>query len=260
MLKCNISQKIAFLFLTKGNHNCEVAWNLFFKDIDSKLYNIYCHPKIPPTQLFLKNNVISTIIPTKWGDISLVKATLLLLKEAYSDPLNEYFIIVSDSCIPIINFNHLYKYLFRHDKSYLYWRHIDNRIDRYQKLSLRLKQSIPFNNFYSQHQWMIFIRKHVKIALKYNILSDFVKVHACDEHYFVTLFSLIGILKTECINHKTTYCDWSDKTAMHPTTFNNISNAIIDSAHRNNTFFIRKISKCYKLSEYLLFILKLTDS
>lgn len=139
----------------------------------------------------------------------------------------------------------------------MYWRHIYNREDRYRNLSLRLKQKISFNNFYSQHQWMILIRKHVKIALQYNLLNDFRLVHACDEHYFVTLFKLLDLLKTEFVNKKTTYCDWSNKTSMHPKMFDNITSNLIEFAHKNQTFFLRKVSQSASISDYLVFILKL---
>lgn len=253
----DIMSKVAFLFLTKGNHNCEIAWNLFLQDINPNLYSIYCHPKTAPSQPFLKDNIIKTTINTRWGDISLVNATLLLLAAAYQDKRNIFFVLVSDSCVPVVNFGDFYRFLLQDNKSYIYWRHIPNREDRYRNLSLKLRQKISFNHFYSQHQWMILIRKHVKIALAYNLLNDFKQVHACDEHYFVTLFNLVGLLKTEFINKKTTYCDWSNKTSMHPRIFNNITSSLIEMAHKNQTFFLRKVSKSCNISNYLIFILNL---
>ena len=249
--------KLAFLFLTKGNHNSELAWELFFKNINIGLYKIYSHPKTIPSQLFLKNNIISNTTNTRWGDSTLVKATLLLLESAYQDIDNQHFILVSDSCIPIVNFNTLYNYLSTTDKSLLYWRHNKNRLDRYLKLSQHIRKHVNFKNFYSQHQWMILCRKHVKLTLHNNILNDFLHVHACDEHYFVTLFNLLGILKTEFINKKTTYCDWSDTRSMHPKTFNHIDKQLIDMAHSQQTFFIRKIGKQCNLCKYLYFILQI---
>ncbi len=251
--------KLAFLFLTKGNHNCEIAWNYFFKEIDSNLYNIYCHPKKIPTQSFLKDNLIANITQTNWGDISLIKATLLLLVDALSDPNNGYFILVSDSCIPVVNFSDLYNSLFSDNKSYIYWSHKANRYERYLKLSNHLRQKISFNHFYSQHQWMILNRKHSIIATKINLLHDFRTVHACDEHYFVTLFHLTGLLDREFNNKKTTYCDWSNKKAMHPRLFKHIDEILLDKAHNQGTFFIRKVDRECKLCQYLQFILQLKD-
>ncbi len=252
--------KLAFLFLTKGNHSCEVAWNLFFKNVDVSKYSLYNHPKSQPTQPFLKNNIIHHTTPTQWGDISLVKATLLLLQAAYTDTKNSYFILVSDSCIPVVDFQTLYYKLHSNNKSYLYYRHIGNRLDRYQKLSAVVRNKLAFHHFYSQHQWMILYRPHVKLAIDNNLISDFRWVHACDEHYFVSLFYLLGVLKREFINQKTTYCDWSDVTAMHPKTYTTITKAIINTAHRHQTFFIRKIANNCNLCHYLSLILQLKDN
>ena len=75
--------KLSFLFLTKGNHNSIDIWNLFFKNISLDKYSIYTHPKIKPTQKLLYENIIPNVVNTKWGDISLIKATLQLLKYNY---------------------------------------------------------------------------------------------------------------------------------------------------------------------------------
>ena len=249
--------KTAFLFLTIKNHNCQGLWDLFFQGIPNSLYSIYCHPKFTPTQPLLKDNIVSRTIPTQWGDISLVRASLILLREAYTDPKNEYFILLSDSCIPIIDFTFMREKLY--DKStrgysYIHYKHIANRLDRYQKLSPYIRQKIKWGDFYSQHQWMILHRKHVRmcLALVPRLLSHFNNVHAVDEHFFVTIFQLLGVLKKEFINQKTTYCDWGDTKAMHPKTFTTLSNQLVYQMQTTGHFFARKISDKTKISNYLL--------
>ena len=254
-------RKIAFLFLTKGNHNCEIAWNLFFRNIPVSEYRIYCHPKTLPTQDFLKNNTLSSRTPTRWGDVSLIRATLLLLKTAYQDKENHYFILVSDSCIPIVNFTTLQETLFQTGRSIMAWRHIQNRLDRYQKLPVNIRAKLSFNHFYSQHQWMVLRRDHVKLAIQHSLLDAFTAVHACDEHYFVSLFYLLGVLfkETDFLNRKVTYCDWSDVTAMHPKHFNSLDNQLIWKAHQKHCLFLRKVNPHSQLGKYLYFILSFND-
>lgn len=251
------SGKIAFLFLTIQNHNCPKIWSCFFKGIPTNLYSIYCHPKKPPTQPFLRNNVIRTLIPTKWGDISLVKATLLLLREALTDNLNQHFILLSDSCIPIIDFSFLRKTLSNPPfigKSLLHYKHIANRDQRYSRLSPKIRSHLPWEKFYSQHQWMILNRKHSELCVKLSptLLGHFNYVHAVDEHYFVTLFQLSNVLEKEILNYKSTYCNWKDKSAMHPKMFHQVSEQAILEAQHCGCFFFRKVSPKAVFGQYLL--------
>jgi hypothetical protein len=244
--------KIAFLFLTKGNHNCENLWNLFFKNIPPNLYNIYCHPKKLPTQLFLRNNIITDRIETRWGDISLVVATILLLKAAYKDEDNKYFILLSDSCCPIVDFFFLKNKIELVDKSWISYRYSSNKLSRYHSMNDTMKKYIPLNHFYSQHQWMILRRDHVNIIITNNLISKFKNINAVDEHYFVCLLFLYKLLNTQNIlNKKITYCDWSNIKEMHPTEFTNITDGLLQKAHMNGCFFIRKI-KCYHRTNHSL--------
>jgi hypothetical protein len=249
--------KLAFLFLTVRNHKCPGAWELFFKDVPTDSYSIYCHPKYPPTQPMLSNNVIANITPTRWGDISLVKATILLIREALDDPENQYFILVSDSCIPIVDFRLLYESISQSGKqglSYIHYKHIPNRLDRYSKLSPIIRNRIKWKDFNSQHQWMILNKKHAIMCMKSvpKLIKYFTKVHAVDEHFFVTLFQILGVLKNEFINKKTTFCDWSDVSSMHPKTYHKLSNQFVYNLQSTGCFFVRKVSENLQVCPYLI--------
>ena len=253
--------KLAFLFLTKGNHKCIRPWQIFFKNVSKDLYSIYTHPKTEPSQAFIRDNCIQTVIPTRWGDISLIRATILLLKYSYEDPANKYFILLSDSCIPVISFDILRNSILREDKTWISWKYNENKLDRYQKLHPALKKYIPSNKFYSQHQWIILKRSHVKTLLETDITPYFNNMHAADEHYFVVLLYFKNLLnETECINHKITYCDWSDITSMHPTEFTHVSEKLIDIAQTNRCFFLRKVAAKAQLCNYLINILNNNNS
>ena len=85
----------------------------YFKNIDQNKYEIIIHYKVKPELNVLNNlkyNYTNEIISTKWGDLSLIKATLLLFKKA--NELNcDYFILISTDILPLINFNLLYEYI-----------------------------------------------------------------------------------------------------------------------------------------------------
>ena len=68
-----------FIFGRRNNLLHPDIWKTYFKNIDHKKYNIYSHSKDPlKVDPFL--NPIKNQIPTKWGTLSIVKATLNLLK------------------------------------------------------------------------------------------------------------------------------------------------------------------------------------
>ena len=85
--------KIAFLFLIKNEINHSELWQNFFENNEDK-YNIYIHNKNPITNSFFNQFIIPENIETEWGKISIVKATLLLLKYALNDKENKRFILV----------------------------------------------------------------------------------------------------------------------------------------------------------------------
>ena len=60
------------------------------------------------TDILLKDRHIPEHIETCWGCPNLVEANILMMKEALKNPLNKKFILVSDSCLPIVSFNKFY--------------------------------------------------------------------------------------------------------------------------------------------------------
>lgn len=102
-------KKIAFLFLTKVGVNYPDLWQQYFAQTDERQYNIYVHPKYPDrvTDFLLQPYVIKDLRPTEWGFI--IGAYRALVRAALKDdPLNKYFMIVSESDIPIRPFHEFY--------------------------------------------------------------------------------------------------------------------------------------------------------
>ena len=240
---------------------------MFFRNIDPSRYTLYGHAKSNCPPGWVNDIQIPQRLPTQWGDISLVRATLLLYEEALKDSRNCYFILLSESCIPIISFcelsSRLEQELLSGEKSFLAYRHIEDskdRSSRYGKLSARIRTKLPWSDFYSQHQWMILNRRHVEALVQHESTADFARVHAVDEHYAVTCLHLLGHLHKECISHKTTYCDWGDKKASHPRHFDKITPSLVRVARKRGCFFLRKVTPDCVYSEFLVrCVLSLTN-
>ena len=118
--------KIAFLFLTIDNINHPFFWEEYFKNNDDKI-NIYCHPKNPEnvTIPWLKKKIISKLVETEDGYIT--KAYFNLLAAALGDKNNTKFITISESCIPLISFDKLYKNIMEYpQRSYIKFMKIQN--------------------------------------------------------------------------------------------------------------------------------------
>lgn len=56
-------------------------------------------------------------LQTEWGRWSLVEASRLLLQAALQEPLNQRFILVSESCIPLYPPTTVWQQLLSEDKS-----------------------------------------------------------------------------------------------------------------------------------------------
>lgn len=236
--------RVAFLFLTRAGLYCEGLWRAFFKGVPQHLYTRYAHSKDHTAAGLLRPLQIPHRISTQWGDISLVRATMLLYEAALRDPSNRYFILVSESCVPVVDFRELYASLKRdlgETRSFLAYRHIGNRRDRYKLLHPSIKQRIPWPQFYSQHQWMILNRPHVELLLQHEMTERFQDVHAVDEHYVVTLLLLLNRLG-ECIQRKTSFCDWSERTQMHPRVYDALTPSLLKEARTRGCFFLRKVA------------------
>ena len=86
---------IAFLYLTEDTpHQASLDKLIKLKQ------KIYIHPKsIERVAAKYRKYVIATVLPTKWGDYSLVAATIELLRAALENPQNEFFVLCSGDSV-----------------------------------------------------------------------------------------------------------------------------------------------------------------
>jgi len=189
--------KIAFMFLIKDGINKEDLWNKFFSNIDKDKYNIYIHYKNDIKLKYLNRYKLSNTVPTKWGDISLVYAQKLLLKEALKDTTNYKFIFLSDACIPIKNFDYIYDFLTNDNSSYFN------------------TEIIKDTDISKTFQWCILNREHSNIINRDTTeIKKYIDKYAPDEIYFLTTLrrnKANNIIINEKANEYTTYVNWGNK-------------------------------------------------
>lgn len=231
---------IAFLILTYNDH---IKATDLYKDIKDTY--IYVHPKEPEkVTSILKNKIIDNNFikkETEWADISIVEAELNLLRFSYKNPDIEWFILLSNSCYPLISINELYNYYLKNNKLsyFLYIKKVNDII-------------------YKSTQFFILNRNDVKIILENT--NDFLKIYmntyrkiplygAPDESY---LFSLLHYYNKnyKYNNHIVTYSKWitgKNVFVSHPFIINKLTNYDIYILNKLKPFFIRKVTKNFKI-------------
>lgn len=235
--------KIAFCFLTYDDIIRYDIWNTFFENIDENKYNVFIHPKnigINITKYKFKYNIIKNRIITKGkDDISIVQATLKTLEEAYEYDKNiSHFIFLSQSCIPIYNFDTIYKIIMASQYSIISLIE-NNKKDRYNQLLASFKKYIHINNFVKQQPNMMLIRNDVADLIRNNYSIYFQHIQCPDEHYFINI--MISILKKKFIKKQIHFCN-PDFNRTQALEFNNINKDFIDKIRKYGFLFMRKVT------------------
>ncbi|KAI5336879.1 hypothetical protein L3X38_016148 [Prunus dulcis] len=215
--------KIAFMFLTKGPLPMEPLWERFFKGHEG-LYSIYVHSlpsynaNFSPSSVFHKRQIPSQV--AEWGEMSMCDAERRLLANALLDISNEWFVLLSEACIPLYNLSIVYHYLSRSRYSFM---GSFDEIGPYGRgrYDGRMAPLVNLTEWRKGSQWFEINRKlAVRIVgdtTYYPKFRDFCKP-ACyvDEHYFQTMLSI----ETPHLlaNRTLTYVDWS-RGGAHPATF-----------------------------------------
>jgi len=153
--------------------------------------------------------------------MSMCDAERRLLANALLDISNEWFILVSESCIPLQNFSIVYRYISRSRYSFM------GAVDepgpygrgRYDE---NMAPEINMSDWRKGSQWFEINRElAVKIvgdSTYYPKLKDFCLPHKCyvDEHYFQTMLTINA--PRLLANRSLTFVDWS-RGGAHPATF-----------------------------------------
>ena len=251
LLKKNIDnpkKDIAFLLLTYGDH-------LLANNIRDYLMNgnIYVHPKYKDqVKSYLKDYIINTLVETDWGKCNIVEAELELIKEAYKNHNNKWFILMSDKCFPIVDYNILHNKLDEINKSIFY-------LTAYSYFKEGKGDKEVKNHIYKSSQFWILHRKDIDNILKYSKkYLDFYNKHsgflfrqaACDEIFFLSLLKNVNN-NYDFYNCKSTYSRWINLTTnSHPFVINKFTPIDIEDFKKEGSLFFRKISENFSINVY----------
>ena len=265
--KLKYDGKIAICFLITADVSNPQVWEHWWKGYEDKI-NIYSHyskgkeknVSIP----WLKNNRVPPV-PTKWGDISLVKAEGQLYKEAIKNKQNKFTILVSGTCIPVRTFKYIYRRLMNNTKKGMmtYFREdgykvSDDDFEPFVKsvscTPTLVDKNIIGATLYSAHQWKILSRPNIKDFMK--MLKDKVYMNmfqtcinvvpdslAPDEFMYINyLKNKYGSVRKVVRDGAVTYVEFKGK-AVHPVNFFHFTKRLKREVCDINSLFARKFPK-----------------
>ncbi|GMG99316.1 hypothetical protein Nepgr_001156 [Nepenthes gracilis] len=223
----SINPKIAFLFLTLSTLPFERLWDKFFQGHEDR-FSVYVHASgekpVHVSRYFVGRDIRSYKVI--WGRISMVDAERRLLANALRDPDNQHFVLLSDSCVPLHNFDYVYHYLMFTNVSFIDC-FVDPGPHGSGRYSEHMLPEVEIQYFRKGSQWFTLKRQHAILvmadSLYYTKFSLYCKPgmeHGkncyADEHYLPTFFQMIdpgGIA-----NWSVTHVDWSEGK-WHPKSY-----------------------------------------
>ena len=222
-----LDSKISFLFLTYGNivHE-EAVYNVV------RNHNVLIHPKYPDqVSDRFRPHITQTLVPTSWGQWSIVNATIYMLHQAYqADPSSQWFVLLSGDVYPMMSEAEMCAFLATQTKSIFH------------------QKEDPKDGVWKSSQWWILNRADaLKVITKHNQYRPRpgVFVAAFDEIYFLSLLQST-IPDYSFTNMPPVYCRWLTHTIQKsPATFNGLTDADLRHIRRAGSLFLRKTSPLF---------------
>lgn len=155
-----------------------------------------------------------------WGKVNMIEAERRLLANALLDISNQRFVLLSEACIPLYNFQTIYSYLINSTKSHVMSYDEPGPVGR-GRYSFHMFPDISLQQWRKGSQWFEMDRDlaiEVVSDTKYFPIFQKHCTGACysDEHYLPTF---VGMKFSERnSNRSLTWVDWS-KGGPHPTRF-----------------------------------------
>ncbi|WP_421694476.1 beta-1,6-N-acetylglucosaminyltransferase [Aestuariivirga sp.] len=244
-------------FLTMGDVTQPSLWAAYARLCQESTF--YCHPKHPEQvqSPFLRERIIGHRVPTSWGGLSLVAATLSLFRTAYLDRHHDHFILLSETTIPIVPPGTVERELnMVKGQSIINFTVAEPGSEHFQRAQA-LPPTHPFQPFFAHDQWVILSRPHVRVLLETPRLEWFLRMFAPDEHYILNVLAHeCGVRPREVINQRRTFVNWTERErretrdeqgnlvlrSTHPKSYDQLSPGDVLNAREEGNWFFRKVS------------------
>lgn len=214
--------KLGFCFLIYDIIQLEELWSTFFSNVNPQKYGIYIHFKENKPLKYFESYKLKDCIPTSYGRVSIVHAHNLLFRTAYNDGCFK-IISLSQSCIPLKSFDHVYKYLTNDNNSHF------NMFRRGPHIVFprcnSLKTKYPEDCIQKSSNWFILNRECCNLVINVpykTITEDFYQVDFPEEHYFITMMyyhkklDQLTLHEVNEPNNFTTFTNWNSHNYKYP--------------------------------------------
>lgn len=219
------NRKIAFLFMSRNHMPLEDVWREFFHwKANASHYSIYTHTHINfrfPKTSFFYGTQLPQMEEIKWGNMGQVRGIKRLVRAAMEDLYNSWFVMMSESCIPLHPFSVFRANLLDFNQS------IVNACDFGQAMEAdgRWKPGLDDvglkkTNWRKSATWFALHRKHAAIfANELHMEPGWEKVPCCDEHYLPTTLSHYGLDNETTCSDGFAHVHWNSLSDSHPVTY-----------------------------------------
>ena len=237
---------IAFLFLTRSDAHHPEIWTEYFASAGNQI-RIFSHAKnaeLLDESSFLYGTQIKERVDTEWGNISLVEATLALLRAGLEHKDCTHFVLISESCIPVRPFSTLATSLRMDDRSRMKMQPWTD-VRRKNILKAQRLENLPgirkeLGHFHDQ--WICLNRADALLVTEKDWTESFENVYAPDETYFATVMAASGQSPLQAVaNRAITWTEWIEGEA-HPQDYKTVPPRVAAQIAESGCFFARKFS------------------
>lgn len=244
--------RLALLFLTRGDLHQPRVWEEFLEGAGSES-PLFLHAKHPEAVVspVLKRAARVPVLPTEWGGISLVRATLRLLGAALADSGATHFALVSESCVPVKPAEEILTRLALDGRSRIAWEGLHEMSLEHRWRSGKAA-GVPPDRWRMQHQWMVLDREMAEIVLEEDLTGRFGEVFAPDEHYFATVLAMKGVRLEDRV--RKVLATWVDWRSNAPRTVAAVDGRLAASLRESPAFFARKFGPESNIGDWRLHV------
>jgi GR25 family glycosyltransferase involved in LPS biosynthesis len=232
--------KLGLLFLTRGDVNHPDIWREFVETAPLNV-KVLSHSKTESEigRGFLKGTAIKESFETKWGDISLVRATRALILTALTDPSLTHFALLSESCIPILPLPEMLRRLALDPRPQFDFCDLDSAKPQHAERIHAVPQ-VPPGCWRFTAQWWLMDRVAANFASAEDFTPIFEKMFVPDEAYFPTVMTMQGYPLTDnVIKKRNTWTCWEEK-AGSPTEWKDFPVGKLPELIHSGCMFARK--------------------
>lgn len=244
--------KLGLLFLTRGDVHHPEVWREFVGGCPDRV-RMFSHPKSPDLVKggFLDGTAIPEHLETAWGSISLVKASLALLRRALEDKSLSHFVLLSESCVPIRPLSEMLRHLRLNPRSRFGWKSLDRATDLLKARAAHLPQ-VPGGCWRFQQQWWLLERMAAEWLARADYTGVFAGMPIPDEAYFGTVLSLLGYpIEDRVVNQDITWAHW-EKNRGSPTSFPTVDPETVQRMAESGAWFARKFPNDSDIGKWAL--------